>query len=108
MTRLFSAALVFGVISAGAACAQTTTTNPSPNPSIIWITTVTDSENAAAPVAGANSFTESEARSRLEAHGYTDVTALMKDDQSIWRGKAMKDGKSVDIALDFQGNIVAQ
>jgi putative membrane protein len=66
-----------------------------------------DSKTAAAPVSGANSFTEAEARTRLQAHGYSNVTGLTKDDQSIWRGKAMKDGKSVDIALDYQGNIVA-
>ncbi len=66
-----------------------------------------DSKTAAAPVSGANSFTEGEARSRLEAHGYSNVTGLAKDNQSIWRGKAMKDGKPVDVALDYQGNIVA-
>jgi hypothetical protein len=66
-----------------------------------------DSKTAAAPVSGANSFTEGEARSRLEAHGYSNVTGLTRDNQSIWRGKAMKDGKSVDVALDYQGNIVA-
>jgi hypothetical protein len=66
-----------------------------------------DSKTAAAPVSGANSFTEGEARKRLESHGYSNVTGLAKDDQSIWRGKAMKDGKAVDVALDYQGNIVA-
>jgi hypothetical protein len=60
------------------------------------------------PVAGANSFTEGEARSRIEASGYTNVTGLQKDSQSIWRGTAMKDGKSVNVSLDFQGHVVAQ
>ena len=63
---------------------------------------------SAAPVAGKNSFTEGEVRDRLEKHGYTAVSGLMKDDQSIWRGTAMKDGKSVAIAVDYQGNIVAK
>ena len=31
-----------------------------------------------------------------------------KDDQGVWRGKAMKDGKSVTVSLDFQGNVTAQ
>jgi hypothetical protein len=66
------------------------------------------SQTAAAPVAGANSFTESEARSRLEAHGYSNVSGLQKDAQSIWRGTATKNGQSVGVALDYQGNIVAQ
>jgi hypothetical protein len=67
-----------------------------------------DSKTAAAPLPGANSFTQAEALRRLEAHGYTAVSELQKDAQSIWRGKAMKDGKTVDVALDYRGNIVAE
>jgi sporulation protein YlmC with PRC-barrel domain len=63
---------------------------------------------ATPPLAGANSFTESQARDRIEASGYTAVTALAKDEQSIWRGMAMKGGKSVRVALDYKGNVVAQ
>lgn len=59
-----------------------------------------------APVAGANSFTESQAKARIESRGYTNVTGLKKDDQSIWRGTASKDGKQVTVALDYQGNVV--
>jgi putative membrane protein len=29
-------------------------------------------------------------------------------DQGVWRGTAMKDGKSTPVGLDYQGNIVAQ
>lgn len=60
----------------------------------------------AEPVSGANSFTEGQARSRIEAAGYTDVKDLRKDDQGVWRGQAMKDGKSEQVGLDFRGNIV--
>jgi protein CpxP len=56
---------------------------------------------------GANSFTEAQVRSRLEAAGYTNITDLRKDDQGIWRGKAMKDGRQVNVGMDFKGNIVA-
>jgi sporulation protein YlmC with PRC-barrel domain len=73
--------------------------------------TVTASTNANAetpPFPGANSFTETQARSRIEDHGFTAVSDLRKDDQGIWRGTAMKDGKSVSVALDYKGNIVAQ
>ena len=62
---------------------------------------------AAARVAGANSFTMAQAQQRLEDHGYTEVSALAKDANSIWRGQAMKDGKTMDVALDYQGNITA-
>ena len=60
---------------------------------------------ATAPVAGANSFTEGEAKSRIEARGFANVSELRKDDQGIWRGKAMRNGQNVDVALDFQGNV---
>ncbi|CCV05674.1 Outer membrane protein-like protein [Mesorhizobium metallidurans STM 2683] len=61
----------------------------------------------AAPVPGANSFTEDQAKSRIQDAGYTDVSALTKDDQGIWRGQAKKDGKSTQVALDYQGNVFA-
>ena len=64
--------------------------------------------NPGAPVAGANSFTEGQAKSRIESTGYTNVSGLRKDDQGVWRGRAMKDGRSVNVSLDFQGNVVAQ
>ena len=60
------------------------------------------------PVAGRNSFTEGQAKSRIESSGYANVSALKKDDNGIWRGKAVKDGKSTNVSLDFEGNVVAQ
>jgi hypothetical protein len=54
---------------------------------------------------GASSFTEAQVKSRLEAAGYTNVTELRKDEQGIWRGKAMKDGRQVNVGVDFKGNI---
>jgi hypothetical protein len=64
--------------------------------------------NPGAPVAGSNSFTEGQAKSRIESNGFANVSELRKDDQGVWRGKAMKDGKSVTVSLDFQGNVTAQ
>ena len=64
--------------------------------------------NPGAPVAGANSFTEGQAKSRIESTGFSNVSELKKDDNGVWRGKAMKDGKSVDVSLDFQGNVVSR
>ena len=62
---------------------------------------------AGAPLKGANSFTEGQARDRALAHGYTDVTGLKKDDDGIWRGMATMDGKSVGVAIDYKGNVVS-
>lgn len=58
--------------------------------------------------AGANSFTESQAKSRIEGAGFGNVTGLAKDDQGIWRGKAQKDGKQVTVGLDFKGNVASE
>ncbi len=63
---------------------------------------------AATPQPGANSFTEGQARSRIEAAGFSNVSELQKDDQGIWRGKAMRNGQSVGVALDYKGTIQAQ
>ena len=59
------------------------------------------------PVAGANSFTEGQAQSRIEGAGFTQVTGLKKDDQGVWRGSATKNGKQVPVSVDFRGNVVS-
>lgn len=64
--------------------------------------------NAMAPAAGANSFTEGQAKSRIEDAGFTNVSDLKKDDQGVWRAKASKDGQSVPVSLDFKGNVVGK
>jgi len=61
--------------------------------------------NPAAPVAGANSFTEGQAKSRIETNGFSNVSGLQKDANGVWRGKASKGGKTVDVSVDFQGNV---
>lgn len=61
--------------------------------------------NSNAPVAGRNSFTEGQAKSKIEEAGYTNVTALTKDDNGVWRGKASKGSASTDVSVDFQGNV---
>ena len=38
--------------------------------------------------------------------GFANVSDLKKDDNGVWRGHAMKDGKSVEVSLDYQGNVV--
>ena len=60
------------------------------------------------PVAGANSFTEAQAKDRIEKAGYSQVTALMKGSDGVWQGKAMQGGKSVDVMLDFKGNVTSK
>ena len=64
--------------------------------------------NPGAPAAGANSFTEAQAKSRIEAKGFGSVSGLQKDSAGVWRGKASQNGKTVNVSVDFQGNVVGQ
>lgn len=63
---------------------------------------------AGAPLEGANSFTETQAKDRVVANGLAMPATMAKDDKGIWRGTAMKDGKNVNVAVDFKGNVVIQ
>ncbi len=58
-----------------------------------------------APVAGRNSFTEGQAKSKIEDAGFTGVSELKKDDNGVWRGKANKGGTATSVSVDFQGNV---
>ncbi len=64
----------------------------------------TTGANAAQPARGSNSFTQNEARRRLERNGFQSVSGLAKDSGGVWRGTAMKDGQSVQVWLDYKGN----
>lgn len=61
-----------------------------------------------APLEGANSFTEGQAKDRIVAAGYTDVSKLAQDDKGIWRGTATQSGNKINVAVDYQGNVVAK
>ncbi len=100
MKKLLFAAALVGASTLGA-YAQTATDGDTP------AVATPDSKNTTAPVEGANSFTEDQARERIVEAGYADVAGLKLDDKGVWRGTAMKDGKTVNVALDYQGNIVA-
>ena len=110
---VFAAALLLG--SAGLAMAQstppTTTTGNHTSPSVGTSTnpnaSTTDAGNASLE-RGANSFTEGQARRRIEDRGYTDVDQLRKDQNSIWQAEAMKDGRRVRVGVDFRGNVVEE
>lgn len=65
----------------------------------------TANADAGAPVPGANSFTEAQAKDRVTASGLKDVSALKKDADGIWRGSASDGSKSVEVAVDFKGNV---
>ncbi len=91
-----------GLILASAASAQNPPAQTGPNNNAV---NSPGQNNSGAPVAGRNSFTEGQAKSKIEEAGYTNVTELTKDDNGVWRGKASKGGSSMDVSIDFQGNV---
>ena len=103
MRNSLVAAAIFTVI-AGSAMAQSQTPPAQNGPQNGAINSKDQQVNA--PVKGRNSFTEGEAKSRIEKAGFANVSGLKKDDSGVWRGTAVKDGQSVDVSLDYQGNVV--
>jgi len=95
MKKLIIVSLMVTATSFGA-MAQTSTTSPTPAPAPADLN---------APLPGANSFTEGQAKSRLEANGYTNVTDLKKGDDGVWKGKATNAGAKVNVSVDYRGNI---
>lgn len=61
-----------------------------------------------APLPGANSFTENQAKDRVVAHGWAVPAFMTMDADGIWRGTSMTDGKSTSVAVDYKGNVVTQ
>lgn len=84
------------------ASAQTSPTTPDPETPAV---ATPDTTNPTAPVAGENSFTEDQARERFEEKGYSNIADLKLGEDGIWRAKAEKSGASVEVALDYQGNV---
>ena len=102
MKRTYFSLLTAALLIAGPALAQNSPAADRPNNNAV---NSSDQNNSNRPVAGANSFTEGQAKSRIEEAGFTNVTSLKKDDNGVWRGKASKGGSSTDVSLDFQGNV---
>jgi hypothetical protein len=86
---------IFCLLDADSAPAQTT--RPSP------------ADPSAAPLSRSISppkgFTESDAKSRFEARGYSNVSGLRKDAFGIWHGTATRKGKTFKLSLDVEGKV---
>jgi hypothetical protein len=102
MMRLFVLSAAACTLSASLAFAQAEPAQSGPaNPAVKSM----HENNSSTPVAGANSFTHDQAKSAIEAKGYTHVAKLKKDANGVWRGTASKDGQSGPISIDYQGNV---
>ncbi len=110
MKRFFATAVIAvltGAAVAGVASAQTASPSANPNASTPAVTSP-NANNPGAPAAGANSFTEAQAKSRIEKAGYSNVSGLSKDKDGIWRGKASKGANLSTSGVDYQGNVVSK
>jgi hypothetical protein len=101
MNRSFLFACI-GLLAATAASAQNPPAQSGPNNNAV---NSTGQNNSNAPVAGRNSFTQGQAKSKIEDAGFTNITELTKDDNGVWRGKASKAGSATAVSVDFQGNV---
>lgn len=103
MLKRFIFTLAIGTAALGSVLAQQPPANPNApaNPAVS-----VPGPSAAMPAPGANSFTEAQAKTRLESQGFTGVTGLTKDKDGIWRGMATKGGSSLNVSVDYQGNVV--
>jgi hypothetical protein len=102
MHRTFLLLMTAAVLAASPSSAQNPPAQSGPNNNAV---NSSGQNNSNAPVAGRNSFTEGQAKSKIEDAGYSNVSELKKDDNGVWRGKASKGGSSTDVSLDFQGNV---
>jgi len=99
--RSLAAALASLAMTGLAANAQEAAQNGPQNPAI----KSPEANSSSTPVKGANSFTQDQAKARIEAKGFTKVAGLHKDQNGVWRATAEKDGKSAPVSLDYQGNV---
>ena len=97
--------LVFvAAVAAAAALAACQPDSEKTNPAVATDEARAERETAA-PAAGANSFTEAQARDHATKAGYAEVGTLTQAADGTWQGPAMKDGASVTVVVDYQGNV---
>lgn len=89
----------YSAVAPNEPCSTTTTPNsqtlPPPTP-VITTPNATD-----------RAFTADQAKSQIEAEGFSNPSGLRKDAKGVWRGKATKDGLPVNVTLGVDGNVTA-
>lgn len=74
-------------------CSTTTTPNSQALPT-------PTTEAATTPFTTERAFTADQAKSKIEAEGFSNPSELRKDAKGVWRGNATKDGLPVNVILD--------
>jgi hypothetical protein len=83
---------------------STTTTPPQTLPSA----SERSPPNPKLPSSVGSVFTADQAKSQIEAAGYSNVSGLRKVAKGIWRGSAAKDGLTVNVTLEGDGKVRAE
>lgn len=108
--KITIATLSVALLASSSAYAQAPVTTPEPPRNSVPSTTapaaVPSPHGKSKLVPGANSFTEEQARTRIADRGYSNVQSLTLDSNGIWRGTATRAGNHVNVAVDYQGNVV--
>ncbi len=87
--------IAVAAIAALAACGQQTTTETTPDTTTTEITTP-----APAPVVV---ITESDARTRLETDGYSNVTGLVQNPDGTWSATGTRNGETTQVTIGENG-----
>jgi len=90
------------------AFAQTSTPDTGSTSKETPAVTTPGDKNPDAPVQGENSFTEDQAKSRIEEAGFRGVMDLKLGEDGIWNASAMKGADKVQVQLDYQGNVTTK
>ncbi len=106
--KIATLVLATGLLATTASAQTATSTAAPPQTGDSNQAVATTGANAIQPAKGASSFTEGQARSRIEKEGFSKVADLKKDGDGVWRGTGMKGNASVGVWLDYKGNIGQQ
>jgi hypothetical protein len=90
----------YSAVAPNEPCSTTTTPNSPTLPT-------PPTQAATTPFSTDHAFTADQAKSKIEAKGYSNLSGLRKDAIGVWRGKATKDGLPVSVTLDAEGKVTA-
>lgn len=89
--------IAVAALTALAACGQSTTTTDTADTSTSAPTEV------APPPVQTITITEADARSRVEAQGYTNVTGLMQNPDGSWTATGTRNGQTTQLSVGPSG-----
>lgn len=98
--KILTIAAIAALTAAGvSACGQTTEVQPAPPAETNY------APNPLPPAPVTTTLTETDARTRIEGAGYTNVTALTQAPDGTWTAAATQNGRSVNVVIDSTGAV---